>query len=322
MGWLPFLASSRNRVSSHISAAAANALYVEIRSHNFWPYFATLLVDQTTTIYRHNLGLLHANQGPFGDEKSQYRDFTGYMSGAKAEYIKFDYPVQCFNGGNHWELGWYESNPQRPQPHVVEVFPDLDPSLVYIGAFADRDKFANQPGLQEYAVVKVGDYYLQYNGQWGINRDTNEAGNQLTVTRDWLDGTYIVGKVPRDPGTQWTLPGEIEWSIHICARAEGSDIYADVLTVWIGIGDSPNCDGDGIYVADIPNTPCKSHFETCLVDDECCSGHCTTNGNKLVCLPNPDAQVHKNQLRISSFSPLRKELALGHQRRRRGVRGL
>ena len=251
----------------------------------------------------HNLGLLHSNQGDLGASAARYQDFSGYMGGAKGSFLREGYPVQCFNAANHWELGWYDPT------HALEVVPST-PQKVYIGAFADRDLFSNLPGLQEYAIVKSGDYYIQYNGAWGINKDTNEAANHLLVTQQWDDGSYLVGQILNNPGAEWTLPGS-SWTIKICDKAPGSDVFAEVLTVWMGNG-TPDCSlsdntpaGNGDVNVPSDEAVCKDSTETCTNDEDCCSKNCRPNGRRRVCLPNPDSNDPKDQFRISRISYLR-----------------
>lgn len=266
-------------------------------------------------VRRHNLGLLHANDGELGSDDAEYKDFTGYMSGAKASYMKFDYPVQCFNGANHWQLGWYDPN------HTHEVYPG-SPEIVYVGAFPDRNKFSNVPTFQEYAVVKSENYYIQYNAQWGMNRDTNESGDKLTITYQWNDGTYLVGEVAKVPGSRWTLPNT-QWSIEVCELAVGSSTYAEVVAIWVGNG-TPDCSssttGAGLEgEEEEDNSTCKANLEICTLDSECCSGHCRPDGVSMACLPNPNSHAQKNQWRISNGAVSR----TGGVRRTkaRGVRG-
>ena len=247
---------------------------------------------------RHNLGLLHANEGRLGSDEARYQDFSGYMGGAKASFMKFDYPVQCFNGANHWGLGWYNPN------HAKEISASGSFSeIVYIGAFADRNKFGDVPNFQEYAVVKLGDYYIQYNAAWGINKDTNEAANRLTITQQWTDGTYAVGDIAPNGGETWSV-ADVDWSLQICSKAAGSNTYAEVLTVWVGTG-TPNCGDDqndeqGVN-DDEPEeeSVCKDNRERCTADSDCCSDNCRYTRAGLVCLPNPDTNTNKNQYRIS-----------------------
>ena len=224
------------------------------------------------------------------------------MSGAKSTYLRENYPIQCFNGANHWELKWYEE-----AGFTHEVYPE-NPEKVYIGAFADRDKFSSAVGFREYAVVKSGDYYIQYNGAWGINVNTNEAANELTVTQQWDDGTYLVGKITNIPGSTWTLP-DTDWTVKVCEKAEGSSSLAEVLAVWIGNG-TPDCGGSGLANPSAESGVCRKHLQPCSVDGDCCSRNCRPTGTGLVCLPNPDAHLEKNLLRISEQSPT--------QRRRTG----
>eukprot|EP00977_Amphora_coffeiformis_P013680 scaffold3642_cov182-Amphora_coffeaeformis.AAC.7 len=247
--------------------------------------------------FSHNLGLLHSNEGNLGASDAAYQDFSGYMGGAKGSYLREGYPVMCFNAANHWELGWYDPI------HTLEVFPST-PQLVYIGAFVDRELFSNLAGFQEHAIVKSGDYYVQYNGAWGINKDTNEAANHLLITRQWEDGTYLVGQMLNNPGAEWTLPGS-SWTIKICDKATGSDTYAEVLTVWMGNG-TPDCESGDTSPAGIGDTGgvggvCKDSTETCTTDEDCCSKNCRPNGRRRVCLPNPDAIETKDEFRISQM---------------------
>lgn len=205
--------------------------------------------------------------------------------------------MQCFNAANHWELGWYEPT------HALEVFPE-SPEIVYIGAFADRSLFSNGATFQEYAMIKSGDYFVQYNGAWGINKHTNEFANQLTVTRQWEDGTYAVGQVANEPGAQWTLSGS-SWTVKVCEKANGSEEYAEVLTVWIGNG-APDCGSTDNYFAGNPGDAgssnpdtCKDNTETCSTHSDCCSNNCRAHGSGLMCLPDPDSNNAKDRFRIS-----------------------
>jgi hypothetical protein len=223
------------------------------------------------------------------------------MSGAKSTYLSTSFPAKCFNGANHWELGWYS-----PQ-HSKTVRPNR-PEVIYLGAFCDADKFSNAEGFQEYAVLESDDYYIQYNAARGINRDTGEAPDKITVVKQAGDGTYLVGEIDSDEGTVWTLE-DTDWTIAVCAKAEGSDSFAEVLTLWIGDG-TPDCDGG----TSAQNT-CLEHHQVCTGDEDCCSQNCRPNGTALVCLPNPNSQESKNQFRISpAFSD-------GRRRLQRHVRG-
>jgi hypothetical protein len=192
--------------------------------------------------HSHNLGLLHANEN--GEE---YEDKTGYMGSAPQI---LHYPEKCYNGQNHWHLGWYEDR-------ALELdfgSSDLDsPVLLYIAAFVDYDK--TDEGF--YVVVKIGDYYLQYNRARSFNKQTSEKGDTLTVVKYVSSiGTDLV------VGLNWALPyweGSIEGEklvVELCETERGDNISPDFMIVSVGRGES------ACSLASVPSSVIKVPEET------------------------------------------------------------
>jgi hypothetical protein len=92
----------------------------------------------------HNLGLLHSSEG-----SDVYGDISGYMGYASSAV---NTPHKCFNGFHSWQLGWYLDR-------QTEVFASSSPRLIAIAATVDY----NLATSQQPVLVKVGEYYLQYN---------------------------------------------------------------------------------------------------------------------------------------------------------------
>jgi hypothetical protein len=75
----------------------------------------------------HNFELFHAGEG-----SSEYSDHTGFMSGAIiGVHDKVNFPKQCYNAQNHWDLGWYAAEKMQT------VTPTTQGTLVKVVAFAD-----------------------------------------------------------------------------------------------------------------------------------------------------------------------------------------
>ena len=93
------------------------------------------------------------------------------------------YPVQdlqmCFNPAQSWQLGWYQES--RLEIDFATAPPETRVELVGV---SDYKKAVHG---REYAAVKVNnpaggpDVYIGFNRAGGINADTMEARDQVTV---------------------------------------------------------------------------------------------------------------------------------------------
>jgi hypothetical protein len=132
------------------------------------------------------LGLHHSGELTGTDSAKTYGDQQGMMG---YSYNSDDYPIMCFNPAKNWQLGWYESK-------RISINPETDlPGPVVIGAktefilngIDDYDYVDINNNDDKYVVMKINhissyDYYIGYNKKSGINSETQESANQVTIT--------------------------------------------------------------------------------------------------------------------------------------------
>mmetsp|Transcript_10951 Transcript_10951/g.18152 ORF Transcript_10951/g.18152 Transcript_10951/m.18152 type:complete len:732 (-) Transcript_10951:95-2290(-) len=179
-------------------------------------------VSSTMHEVGHNLGFLHSNQ------RGEYNDKTGYMG---FSYGIANWPAVCFNGHKNWLSGWFSDR-------VLEV----DPA---IGVF--RGKLATSVDYQlthvdEYVVIKVGDLYIQYNRAKGMNFQTLEMQNQVTIVEDrpkssellaGIDGRFVDSKFYSQEN--YGENGETLY-IAVCGEHLGNNVTTpDMMYISIGL---------------------------------------------------------------------------------------
>lgn len=104
----------------------------------------------------------HSNEdGDYGDGSS----IMGFS------YPYDDFPTMCFNGAKHWYLGWYDDRKE-------DITLTNGPWVGNVVAFVD---YMSATGADK-VVLKVGNYYIQYNRAKGINSGTQEKRDEITVT--------------------------------------------------------------------------------------------------------------------------------------------
>lgn len=119
----------------------------------------------------HTVGLLHS--GKSDTENWEYSDTTGYMG---YSILSSNTPHKCFNGYNHWQLGWY---PGRRRTLEIK------PVTIRLAAFVDYKITApNEPVL----VKVANNLYLQFNRAKSFNSETPMYPDRVTITRMRLDG--------------------------------------------------------------------------------------------------------------------------------------
>mmetsp|Transcript_23077 Transcript_23077/g.34970 ORF Transcript_23077/g.34970 Transcript_23077/m.34970 type:complete len:806 (-) Transcript_23077:576-2993(-) len=115
----------------------------------------------------HNLGLVHSSHG-----SQTYGDQSGYMGYG---YSLVGGPQMCFNGAKSWQLGWY-----RDKSVEVDVGA-LRSRSVYLTFFGDYDR-VSKGSNSEGVLIKVGKHILMFNKRTGINSETQEFPDKVTVT--------------------------------------------------------------------------------------------------------------------------------------------
>lgn len=154
----------------------------------------------------HNLGLGHASEG-----RNAYGDTSGRMGGS---YSRVGYPIKCFNGAMTAQLGWYDGKKE-----VLDLSSGAWRGNLY--GFTDYDSPAATT-----VQLQIGDLFVQYNKAVGINRETSERKNQITVTQSTLahaSSSYAKGSL-RNIGSELVIESfngsSNEIIIEICATSD------------------------------------------------------------------------------------------------------
>lgn len=135
-----------------------------------------------------------------------YGDVSGFM-GAAVTQVEF--PRRCFNGQNHWQLGWYSDR-------AISVDPAASPGIYTVAAFVDYS--LTRPN--EYVVIEIQGLalYLQYNRAKSFNVDTGDHMDRLTITQQTEDGTNMITSLDMSEPT-FTV-GQSLW-LEVCSVVFG-----------------------------------------------------------------------------------------------------
>ncbi len=119
----------------------------------------------------HNLGLEHSGEG--GD---QYGDTSGYMGSTSQN----DDHSMCFNAAKSFQLGWYNDkslsfNPLNQNNPVRRV------TLNGVVDYGKNPNALITVRLEE--TNKASDYYIGYNRKAGLNSQTSENADMVTISR-------------------------------------------------------------------------------------------------------------------------------------------
>lgn len=118
----------------------------------------------------HNYGLAHSGEVGQGD----YDDETGMMGNAKGT----DDMSRCYNAQKSWQLGWYEDKTETIDP--LEGTGIFDFVLNGVSDYKRNNDALIVLRLEQ--TSKEADYYVGFNRASGINKDTTEDRNMVTIT--------------------------------------------------------------------------------------------------------------------------------------------
>jgi len=120
----------------------------------------------------HNLNLGHSGQ----EGEGKYSDQQGVMG---FSYNKDDQSM-CFNPAKNFQLGWYED-----QSETINGLNKLNPVRLYtLNGVSDYKK--NPEGIISLRLQQLNqneDYYIGFNRKDGMNKDTVEDGNRVTIVK-------------------------------------------------------------------------------------------------------------------------------------------
>lgn len=127
----------------------------------------------------HNLGLAHSGEKGEGE----YFDQSGIMG---LSYAVDDQRI-CFNPAKSWQLGWYDDKVRTIDPLSSDAKYGLGESsagMFTMNGVADyKQNDSALIVLRLEQTSKEKDYYIGYNRKAGINADSVEDGNKMTIVR-------------------------------------------------------------------------------------------------------------------------------------------
>jgi hypothetical protein len=92
-------------------------------------------------------------------------------------------PQKCFNGQNHWQLGWFEDRRLTMKAYHT-------PQIVTLTTFVDYQDLKTE---RAYVLINVDDrYFLQFNRAKYHNAGTGGHRNQVTIAEDMPGGTNLI----------------------------------------------------------------------------------------------------------------------------------
>jgi len=188
----------------------------------------------------HNINLHHSGEGA-----NEYADQTGVMGFSYAD----DDQRICYNAAKNWQLGWYNDQTltNNPRNHpAMQTF--------FLNGISDYTANPNALVVLRLEQLSLGsDYYIGYNRKSGINADTREDGDMVTVVRkdsgpDLLGLSWKIGSLY--PGMSLEIPnfnGE-EGTIMI----KFLSVQNDGRDAEIVIFDLDRCTAESCPVLDVP----------------------------------------------------------------------
>jgi len=122
---------------------------------------------------------------------------------------------------------------------VIDTVSDQESYLVKLATFVDFDKTEND----EPVLIKVLDqFYLQYNRAKGMNIDTEEKADQVTITAEGEGGSELVAGLAE--GEQYTVTkfrGTKRQLIITACEITTNDKGADIMLVSISLDGQSRC---------------------------------------------------------------------------------
>jgi hypothetical protein len=200
----------------------------------------------------HNLGLYHPFKGGVA-----YADKTGMMGRPQED----DDTRKCFNSPNSWQLGWYQN---------ARVTLDFTKQGGFKGRLLGINDYSTTEETDgDYVHIRiesgVTDFYIGFNLKEGINADTTEDGNFITVhSQPGEDASDLLvllsaGESFQQDGEDWTLTvGKVDFS--------ANPPFAEIEIIKDG------CNTLGVCTAEC--NECCADSECSTAGDDCVVGTC------------------------------------------------
>jgi hypothetical protein len=201
-----------------------------------------------------------------------------------------DKPRMCFNGHNTNFFGWYNDKQYKFNPAT-----DGD-AVFKLSTFVD---FPTASSTEPVNVVIAGSYYLQYNMASGMNVETKEKQNQVTIVQSSSTGTSLLAGL--DVANEWTVSNFQGTGrtlvVRACARTTGSN-GAQAMLISIAM-DKNLCDSSRSDVMPVPKSSPSSGSSPVYSGGSVTSGACFSGENFVEVADK--GMVRMTDLRIGDF---------------------
>jgi hypothetical protein len=138
----------------------------------------------------------------------------------------------CFNAAKSWQLGWYDDKSKTVTPDAGSFTGDLS-------AFVDYKSVASDG----FVTFKVGTLYLFYNKAKGINSETQEFANQVTITNMPYEGDFsdaVANLGDNGQSYDFTYNGAPA-KIQLCSKQNSGRVDFAKLSIYLA-SDGSSCD--------------------------------------------------------------------------------
>jgi hypothetical protein len=176
----------------------------------------TLLLPISSEI-GHNFNLAHSG----GLDKNTYSDHTCLMGNP---YYDDDTGQMCFNAAKTWQIGWYNDSRLSIKPK------DGLWSGTIIGVADYGNNPSNHPVVIRIETDTFTDQFITFNRAAGINIETKEAKNEVTIVEtgnngEWYSQSFLMATL--EQGQSYTY---MNWA------NTGENLVVDVQTINISAG--------------------------------------------------------------------------------------
>jgi hypothetical protein len=145
-------------------------------SRGFSWYAGSMCSSPTAQLHEvgHNYGLGHSGRINVDGSERKYGDITGAMGGSNSN----ENQMTCYNPHKSWFLGWYQD-----QTASIDPLDGIGTREILLNGVADYGK--NNEAIVSLRLTTPAsqeqDYYVGFNYAEGINKDTRDEKNKITV---------------------------------------------------------------------------------------------------------------------------------------------
>ena len=115
-----------------------------------------------------------------------------------------DVGAMCYNAAKNWQLGWYES-------HTICINPREQQSWygTMVGIADYENNPENNPVVVKIETGTVTDQFIAFNRATGVNRQNDEADNEVTIVKagqngEWYSQSFLLNTLKA--GQEHTIP--------------------------------------------------------------------------------------------------------------------